>query len=157
MISIWLSLFTIRAFQFPLESSRATLPESIWIYNCFPTVFRPRAQKIRGWVTCAPSGNVVGNPTSQISYLRSRSRLFSYGLSGQKSLYPAMIVTTYDLALLITRKSFSAPLPLKREGKPRTCSKEAKLPGISRATLTMNSLFITRNGALLVLRAKRSR
>ena len=67
------------------------------------------------------------------------------------------VVCAYDLALLMTRKRFAAPLPLKREGKPRTRSKEATSLGISRATLTMDSLFITRKGALLTLRAKRSR
>jgi hypothetical protein len=68
-----------------------------------------------------------------------------------------LVVDAHDLALLMIPKSFAAPLPLKREGKPRMRSKEATSLGIARATLTMNSLFITRKGALLILRAKRSR
>ena len=136
---------------------QATLPESIRIYNSFSTIFPPKVVRIEECLTCACSGNAAGK--SNISHPESRSQLFSRGPARKKVFRSSatLLVDTYDLALLMIRKSLTAPLPLKREGKPRTRSNEATSLGIARATLTMNSLFITRKGALLTLRAKRSR
>ena len=136
---------------------QATLPESIRIYNSFSTVFSSKVVRIEQWVTSACSGNSARR--SNISYSRAKSQSFSRSPTRIKVCASSAIslVCAYDLALLMIRKSFAAPLPLKREGNPRTRSKEATSLGISLATLTMNSLFITRKGALLILRAKRSR